>query len=170
MRNQLLEWIDKDHDEITRFVQTLVQERSPTPPGNTVGVMKHIRELLDRHKVSYQLLNKDETMPNLVATTQAENDSRHLVLNGHIDVFPVESAEGWICDPWGGEIRDGKLYGRGVADMKVGTNASIWTFIYLSRLVEQLKGKLTLTVVSDEERLGPNGAIHLFDAHPDLVT
>src|SRR5262249_21156859 len=81
----------------------------------------------------------------------------HLVLNGHMDVFPADrEAEGWTHDPWGGAIANGKIYGRGVADMKAGTSASIFTYYYLHRVREHLKGKLTLTAVSDGE---PSGAV-----------
>ena len=71
-------------------------------------------------------------------------------------------------DPWGGEIADGKIYGRGVADMKAGTTASIFTYVYLHRLRDQLKGKLTLTAVSDEETFGPYGARYLMEHHPEV--
>ena len=94
-----------------------------------------------------------------------------MVLNGHIDVFPVgedPDAEGWSTDPWGGEIRDGKLYGRGACDMKAGTSASIWTYALLHRIKDKLKGKLTLTCVSDEETFGPWGARYLMEHHPEV--
>ena len=82
---------------------------------------------------------------------------RHLVLNGHIDVFPVAdaTARDWSRDPWGGQIVDGKIYGRGVADMKAGTTASIFTYAYLHSVKAGLKGRLTLTAVSDEGNLRP---------------
>ena len=53
--------------------------------------------------------------------------------------------------------------------MKVGTTASLLTYAYLSKLAD-LKGRLTLTVVSDEETFGPYGARHLFDVCPEEVT
>ena len=53
---------------------------------------------------------------------------RHLALNGHMDVFPVDST-GWTVDPWGGELIDGKIYGRGACDMKCGTTTSLFTFL-----------------------------------------
>ena len=90
-------------------------------------------------------------MGNVVGTIEGAGPGRHLVLNGHIDVFPVgedPAAEGWTTDPWGGEIREGKLYGRGSADMKAGTSASIWTYVLLSRMRADWRGKLTLTCVS----------------------
>ena len=108
-------------------------------------------------------------MPNIVASFEGGSPGRHLVLNGHIDVFPVaDEGLGWSKDPWGGELADGKIYGRGVADMKCGTSASIYTYIYLSRMKDQLKGKLTLTAVSDEETFGPYGARYLMEHHPEV--
>jgi succinyl-diaminopimelate desuccinylase len=89
-------------------------------------------------------------------------------LNGHIDVFPVGDGTGWTRDPWGGEIVDGNLYGRGAVDMKAGTTASILTFMLLHRIRDRLKGRLTLTAVSDEETFGPWGARYLMEHHPEI--
>ncbi len=92
----------------------------------------------------------------------------HLVLNGHIDVFPVGNEKDWKYDPWGGTIAEGRIYGRGANDMKCGTTVSIFTFAYLHRIRNQLKGKLTLTCVSDEETFGPWGARYLMEHHPEV--
>ena len=100
------------------------------------------------------------------AASRAGRKGRHLVLNGHIDVFPGRPAETWSRDPWSGAVADGKVHGRGVADMKCGTSASIWTYIYLHRLREELGGRLTLTCVSDEETGGTWGAKWLVDTFP----
>jgi succinyl-diaminopimelate desuccinylase len=67
---------------------------------------------------------------NIVANFSAGKPGRILALNGHIDIFPVGSAEGWTHDPWGGDLVDGKVYGRGACDMKAGTTASLFTFLY----------------------------------------
>jgi succinyl-diaminopimelate desuccinylase len=107
-------------------------------------------------------------MPNIVATFEAGKPGRHLALNGHIDVFPVGDGAGWTRDPWGGELADGRIYGRGACDMKCGTTASIFTFLYLRELRDELHGRLTLSAVSDEETFGPNGARYLFDNHPEV--
>lgn len=132
--------------------------------------MKHVRALLDAEGVSYGIYERDAAMPNLVASTSFAPGSKHLVLNGHIDVFPVETPAEWSTDPWSATIKNGAIYGRGVADMKVGTTASIFTYLYLRRLKDTLNGKLTLTVVSDEETFGPNGARYLFEVCPEVVT
>ena len=80
-------------------------------------------------------------MPNIVGSFAGPTHGPHLVLNGHMDVFPVdEQHEHWTHGPWSGAIADGKIYGRGVADMKAGTSASIFTYYYLYRIRDHLKG------------------------------
>jgi succinyl-diaminopimelate desuccinylase len=170
VHEQLLGWIERDRVRFIDFLSGLVRERSPNPPGDTRGVMRLITKFLDEEKLPYRVVERDSTMPNLVASREFSAGSKHLVLNGHIDVFPVENAGQWTHDPWSGTVADGAVHGRGVADMKTGTSASLFTYMYLSRLASGLAGKLTLTVVSEEETFGPNGARHLFDVCPDEIT
>src|SRR3954452_12816749 len=150
LRDELLNRIAADRTEILRFMQDFVRIRSPNPPGDTRSAMAHVRALLDRHEIAYDIKVRDESMPNLVASRIFAEGTKHLVLNGHIDVFPVESELGWTYDPWEGEL-EVSVWGRGSDDMKVGTTASIMTFIYLSKLPVRLAGRLTLSVVSEEE-------------------
>jgi succinyl-diaminopimelate desuccinylase len=107
-------------------------------------------------------------MPNLVASFEGHEPGRHLVLNGHIDVFPSGDPANWTHGPWSGAIAEGSVWGRGSVDMKCGTTASIFTYLYLHRLRDRLKGRLTLTVVSDEETFGPWGARYLLEHHPEV--
>jgi len=170
VHEQLLGWIERDRVRFIDFLRGLVREPSPNPPGDTRGVMRTITKFLDEEKLPYRIVERDPTMPNLVASQEFSATSKHLVLNGHIDVFPVENAGQWTHDPWSGALADGAVHGRGVADMKTGTSASLFTYMYLSRLASGLTGKLTLTVVSEEETFGPNGARHLFDVCPGEIT
>ena len=168
-RRQILEWIDRDRDDLVRFLQAFVQHKSPNPPGDTREVANFIGTFLESRGLSYRMIAPHPEMPNIVASFDCARPGRHLVLNGHIDVFPVaDDGAGWSRDPWGGEMVDGKIYGRGVADMKAGTTASIFAYVYLYGLKEQLGGKLTLTAVSDEETFGPYGARYLMKHHPEV--
>jgi succinyl-diaminopimelate desuccinylase len=168
-RKQLLEWIDRDRHDLVRFLQAFVRHKSPNPPGDTREAAKFLTAFLDQHRLPYRIISPHPDMPNIVGSFTCAQPGRHLVLNGHIDVFPVaDEGAGWSRDPWGGEIVDGKIYGRGVADMKAGTTASVFTFAYLHRLGGQLKGRLTLTAVSDEETFGPYGARYLMENHPEV--
>lgn len=165
----ILKWVDEDQATILRFMRDLITARTPNPPGDTRAAMEVVTAYLDRLGLPYRMCNRDERMPNLIASQNFGDGDRHLILNGHIDVFPVTTPHNWSVDAWDGE-KEGMVWGRGSADMKVGTSASIMSYVYLSRLEEHLRGRLTLTVVSEEESFGPNGARHLFDTCPELIS
>ncbi len=168
-RDRLLAWIDGERAAMVEFLQAFVRCRTPNPPGDTRAAVALISAFLDRHRLPYRTIAPNPEMPNVVGSFEGGKPGRHLVLNGHIDVFPVANdGDGWSRDPWGGEIVDGVLYGRGVADMKCGTTASIMTYMLLHRIKDELGGKLTLTAVSDEETFGPWGARYLMEHHPEV--
>lgn len=164
VKRQLAKWLDDDRETIIQFLCEFVRAKSPNPPGDTTLAAAHVTRFLEKHKLPFKVVAPQPTMPNIVGTFDGARPGKHLVLNGHMDVFPADEAnEKWTHGPWSGAIADGKIYGRGVADMKAGTSASVFTFHYLYRVREHLKGKLTLTAVSDEETFGPWGARYLMD-------
>ena len=167
--SELLDWIESDRAELIEFLRAFVRQRSPNPPGDTRSTARFLTQYLEARALPYRIIAPHPEMPNIVASFEGGSPGRHLVLNGHIDVFPVaDEGLGWSRDPWGGELIDGKIYGRGVADMKCGTTASIFTYAYLYRIKDRLKGRLTLTAVSDEETFGPYGARYLMERHPEV--
>ena len=167
-KQELLSWVDRDREMLIAFFQEFVRCRTPNPPGDTIAAARHVRAVLDDNNIDYRIISPHKLMPNIVATFDGGSSGRHLALNGHMDVFPVEGESAWSQSPWGGELVDGKIYGRGSADMKCGSTASLFTFIYLGRIRQQLKGKLTLSLVSDEETFGPWGARYLSEHHPEV--
>ena len=168
-KQQLLDWIEADRDALIQFFSDFVAAASPNPPGDTTVAVKHITDFLDREGLPHHLIDPQPTMANVVGTFEGAAPGRHLVLNGHIDCFPVEEGDDrWTHGPWSGAVADGKVWGRGSSDMKCGTAASIFTFRYLHRMKEKLKGRLTLTCVSDEETSGPWGARYLHEHHPEV--
>ena len=168
-RRQLLAWIDADRDRLVTFLSQFVQAKSPNPPGDTREAAAHITAFLDDLDLPYRVIDPKPEFPNIVASFEGAAPGKHLVLNGHIDCFPVGEHETWTHGgPWSGAVVDDKIWGRGVADMKCGTTASVFTFAYLYRLRDQLNGKLTLTAVSDEETFGPWGARYLMEHHPEV--
>lgn len=167
-REQLLAEIERDREEIVSFYRGFIQAKSPNPPGDTREAAAHICRFLDEKGLPYRTVAPMASMPNIVGSFEAASPGRHLVLNGHIDVFPVGDGSGWTHGPWSGELVNGCVYGRGACDMKAGTTASIFTFYYLHRMRERLRGKLTLTAVSDEETFGPWGARYLLEHLPEV--
>jgi succinyl-diaminopimelate desuccinylase len=165
----LLAEIDAGADEWVRLLQGFVRKPTPNPPGDTRVGTAHLSSFLAARGIEHRLIAPLPEAPNLVAQFEAARPGRHLVLNGHIDVFPAGDAGRWKHDPWSGAIEDGRLYGRGVADMKCGTTASLITYALLHRHRDRLAGKLSLTCVSDEETGGRWGAGYLFAHHPEYV-
>jgi succinyl-diaminopimelate desuccinylase len=166
---QLLRWIDDDREKLIKFLSGFIQTKSPNPPGDTREAAAFITSFLDEKGLPYRIIAPKEEMVNIVGSFEGGEEGRHLVLNGHIDVYPVGDSSEWQYDPWGGEIVDGKIFGRGSNDMKAGTSASIFTYHYLYKVKEHLKGRLTLTCVSDEETFGPWGARYLMKHHPEVL-
>jgi succinyl-diaminopimelate desuccinylase len=166
-RQQLLKWIDEDRDALVDFFSGFVKAKSPNPPGDTREAVAFLCKFLEAKGIGYKLIAPQVTMPNIVSTFSGPSPGRHLVLNGHIDVFPAGDGAGWKRDPWSGDVDEGVVWGRGSADMKGGTSASFITFAYLHRVRDELKGKLTLTAVSDEETGGRWGTRYLLENHAD---
>lgn len=169
VKKRLLEKVEKDKEELIQFLRGFIRAASPNPPGDTREASKYITDYLDRNGIDYQVVGPDPDKPNIVSRFKTPVGGKRLVLNGHMDVFPVSSSEGWSYGPWGGELADGKIYGRGACDMKAGTTALIYTYVTLRYLMEELKGSLTLTVVSDEETGGRLGAGWLVENIPETL-
>ena len=168
-RRALLQRIDADRDRLVGFLQAFTRVDTANPPGDTRAGAAFIAEFLDRAGLAHRRIAPQETMPNLVASTRFPRPGHHLVLNGHIDVFPAGDRARWTHDPLSGAIVDGRVHGLGTVDMKCGTTASIFTYAYLSGLAGELGGALTLTLVSDEETGGRWGSGYLVEHHADEV-
>ncbi len=96
---------------------------------------------------------------------KGDGPGRRVVFNGHLDTYPVGDAAAWTTDP-AGEIRGGRLYGRGGADMKGGIAASIAAFATLAAHRRDWCGEAVLTLAGDEESMGPLGTRWLMDRVP----
>lgn len=97
--------------------------------------------------------------PNVTARWPSDTHTgRSLILNGHIDVVPIGPEHFWTFDPFGAEVRDGRMYGRGAADMKSGVAAMIYAVRALRDLGLELAGDVTIQSVIEEECTG-NGTL-----------
>lgn len=142
---------------------------SPNPPGDTRAAAAVLARWMEARGVPFRLLGPDPAMPNILASFEGARPGPHLVLNGHIDTFPVAARHRWTRDPLGGEVAEGKVWGTGCSDMKQGTASLVALFCWLYGMRDRLAGRLTLTAVSDEETFGPNGARWLVERHDAAV-
>jgi len=169
MRRRLLSRIEAERDALVDLLSRLVRAGSANPPGDTRAAASVLTGWLEARNVSYRLVGPDATMPNLLASFQGARPGPHLVLNGHVDTFPVVAASLWSRDPLGGDVAGRKVWGTGCSDMKQGTASLVAIYAWLHGLRSEIGGRLTLTAVSDEETFGPNGARFLVEQHANEV-
>lgn len=107
--------------------------------------------------------------PNLVAKLPGTGLGKSLVFSGHMDTMPVREKR-WnvFKDPFSGKIKDGRMYGRGVSDMKAGTLSGFIALRCIKDLKFRLKGDLYAESVIDEENGGVNGTIAARVRYPDI--
>lgn len=167
---QILAWIDEDRDDIVSFLSELVQCKTPSTVGDTREAVALIERFLDGAGISYEELAYCKTMPNVVSSFAGGKDGRHLMFNGHLDVMPAGKEPGWTDSPWSGAVRDGRVWGRGTSDMKAGDTAMLFAYKYLCRMREKLSGRLSISLVADEETGWGRGTGFLLDAIPERMT
>ena len=157
-RARLLEWIDGERDRRVEFLRSLTRIDTCNPPGDTTAAADLVSRFLSAEGIACRTEAPRPQMPNLISSLAGRGNGRHLVLNGHLDVFPVGDRSAWSRDPLSGDIADGRVHGRGTVDMNCGTTALLFVHAYLHRLRGEIPGRVTLTVVSDEETGGRWGS------------
>lgn len=171
-------WVDAHFDDQVRFLQQLVRVPTDTPPGNNAPHAERTADLLkdfgfeaEKHAVpsaevkAYGL----ESITNLIVRRKY-GPGRTIALNAHGDVVPP--GEGWTHDPYGGEVVDGKMYGRATAVSK--SDFSTFTFAVraLESLGAPLRGNVELHFTYDEEfggEMGPGWLLKKGLTKPDLM-
>lgn len=102
--------------------------------------------------------HKQNDRLNVYGRFNGNENSKTVLFNGHIDVMPADTDNGWMYDPFSATIQNGKMYGRGTVDMKSGLMASIMAVKLLQDAQIDLPGNVIITSVCDEEG-GGNGSI-----------
>ena len=100
----------------------------------------------------YDRLKSYKDRPDLIARIKGTGGGKSLILNGHIDTVPVGDLSKWKHDPFGAEIENGRMYGRGTTDMKGGIATMIFAVEALQKLGIKLAGDLMLQTVVNEEQ------------------
>ena len=168
-RKKLLEKIDQSRDKAVAFLRDMVV--IPSVTGDEAQIQTFLSKYMmkigldvDMWETDWEELKKHpgyrpvdrgyEGRPNIVATWKGAGGGRSLLLNGHTDVIPVGGGEGWSDNPWSATIKNGRMYGRGTADMKSGVASHIMAVECLKGAGLKPKGDVYINVVIDEEVSG----------------
>ncbi len=167
LRERLAQEVDCSLPVLVELTQRLVRVASPNPPSDTVEIANLAEGLLTAIPgLELTRVEPAHRVVSLVGRIRGNGLGRRLIFNGHLDTFPVGEDLGWTVDPLGGQIKDGRIYGRGVSDMKGGLACSILAASLLARHAEAWPGEIVLTLAGDEENMGSSGAGFLLDRVP----
>ena len=157
-----------DAERIERDLRTLI--RIPSITGSEAAVQDEVERLFGEAGLTTERLE-----PDLVALARDDPDwpgaemprddlpivvgrigrrgGRRVLLVGHVDVVPPGDPGTWTVDPWGAEVRDGRVYGRGACDMKGGVAAILGAVraVVAARLADELQGEILVASVPSEE-------------------
>lgn len=154
--------------EAARWLQDYVRIDTSNPPGREGRAAAYLADLLHREGIPTRLLVSPTGRTSLYARLEAERArAGAVVLLHHMDVVPP--GPGWSVDPFGGEIRDGKLYGRGALDIKSLGVAHLAAFLELARRGTPLARDVVYLAVADEETGGEQGLGWILEGHGDLL-
>jgi succinyl-diaminopimelate desuccinylase len=165
-RRGLAEWLYARTDALVEAARTLVGIPSATPPGDTNAAVEAVRALVSGEPAIETVFHRTAPhVANVVLRVRGNRPGRRLVLNGHLDTFPLGDPAQWTADPCG-EVRDGRVYGLGICDMKGGVPASLFALLVLSQRRDAWVGEIVGTFVGDEETMGLLGTQALQDTVP----
>ncbi len=153
--------------DVVELLQDLIRFDTTNPPGNETECMAHVQRIVEEAGVQTKIVAKDDARPNLIARVQGAGEAPPLLLYGHVDVVTTAGQE-WTHPPFGGELLDGWVWGRGALDMKGGVAMIIDAFTRAARGELKPRGDIILAVLSDEENGGDYGARFLAAEHADL--
>jgi acetylornithine deacetylase/succinyl-diaminopimelate desuccinylase-like protein len=155
-------------DEVTEVLQGLIQIDTTNPPGNETAAAEYLRDYLEVNGVGCELYARVPERANLVARIPGRSSGPRLLFLSHTDVVLADASE-WTADPFGGELRNGEVWGRGALDMKGQVAASAVALASLARDGFEPNGDLIFAATADEEVGAGFGAQWLCDAHPDAI-
>ena len=175
-------WIDAHFDEQVAFLQALIRVPTDTPPGNNAPHAERTAELLsamgldaEKYPVPHAEVHAAglESITNLIVRRKYGSQDvagKTILLNAHGDVVPP--GEGWTQDPYGGNIEDGKIYGRASAVSKCDFSTYAFAVRALEAVAKPTHGSVELLFTYDEEFGGEVGPAWLLKHHiikPDLM-
>ena len=154
--------------EVVDLLSQLIAINTSNPTHPERPAAEWVAERLAEVGVESQIIEAAPGRASVVARIEGEDSSRApMLIHGHLDVVPAEASE-WSVDPFGGEVRDGYVWGRGAVDMKDMDAMTLALVRSWRRAGCKPPRDIVLAFVSDEEAGGKQGAHFLVDHHADL--
>jgi acetylornithine deacetylase/succinyl-diaminopimelate desuccinylase-like protein len=155
-------------DEVTELLVDLIRINTANPTHPERPAAEWVAAKLDEVGIASQIIEAAPGRASTIARIEGSDPSRPpLLIHGHLDVVPADAAE-WSVDPFGGEIHDDYVWGRGAVDMKDMDAMTLALVREWTRAGRKPPRDIVLAFLSDEEAGGREGAHYLVDNHADL--
>ena len=161
VERRLMDEVDRLRGDVVEYTRGMVRIRSENPPGDETEISEHVSELLASIGFNVEQVESRPKRVNTLGLLEGAGGGETLLWNGHYDTVPVGNLDYWTVDPFGGEVRDGRIYGRGTGDMKGAIASAMVAAKALGNLSLRLRGDLRIHVVADEEFFGRYGTKYL---------
>ncbi len=162
-----MDWEEFFREALTHFRAILAMDTS-NPPGNEVIVARYLARILEENGIPAAILESAPGRGNVVARYSTGGRGGPLLLSSHMDVVPAEPKR-WTHPPFGGNLVDGFVWGRGAVDMKSMTIYGLMAILLLKRKGVPVDRDVIFCAVADEEAGSEMGMSWLSKNHPDLI-
>ena len=156
-----------DKDNAISLLRRLIRIDTTNPPGNEEEAVLFLEGVLAQAGIHSQIYKAASKRANLLARIKGKRDGKPIVLLNHVDVVPAR-AEEWDVDPFGGEIKDGFIYGRGAIDMKSQTICQLLAFMNLHKEGITPERDILFLATGDEEVGGKFGVEYMVEHVEEL--
>lgn len=154
--------------EAVGYLRDYIRIDSSNPPGDVAPAAAYLASVLQKQGISSELLPSDPPRKVNLARLRGNGRKRPLLLLNHTDTVPADRSR-WKSDPFGAEIRDGRLWGRGAVDMKSTGIAHLMTMLLLARDRVPLARDVVFAATADEEIGGDLGVGFLLKKHAEKM-
>ena len=164
----MIDW-DSVKDEVTGYLQDLLRIDTTNPPGNETEAAGYIAGVLRREGFEPLITESARGRGNVATRLDTGGTEPPLLLLGHTDVVAAEPDK-WTRDPFGGDLHDGCIWGRGALDMKNMVAVELMVMLLLKRQGTALRRPVMFAATADEEAgKGNHGPGWLLDNHPEQI-
>lgn len=163
----LIDWNAVD-EEVIMHLRNLLRLDTRNPPGNEIQAVEYLRSVLEKEGFECVIVGPSPECATLITRLKGDGSEPPLLLMCHTDVVAVE-LEKWSHEPFGAEIADGYVYGRGALDMKNMVTMELMAMLLLKRTSVSLRRDIIYMAEADEETGGYQGAGWVVEHHPELI-
>ncbi|MCW4049920.1 MAG: M20 family metallopeptidase [Candidatus Bathyarchaeota archaeon] len=161
LESRVIDEIDRLKPDLIKQIQEMVRIPSENPPGDEVQVSEYLASALESLGFKVQLVESKPKRVNTLGVIEGTGKGGNLLWNGHMDTVPVGNLDNWTVEPFSGEVKEGRVYGRGSGDMKGAIVSAMIAAKALGNTGIELGGDLHLHGVADEEFFGRYGTKYL---------